>query len=383
MAIVKRGNVWQVQVRVGKDPTTGRWIRRSATCDTKREAEEAERRLLYEADGNRRRWVEQSAITLEAFFEDWHARASTRLRPGSAELYGRLIRQHVLPVLGGMRLADVSPRHVQGLLDRLGPCRRTEQVRTVLRVMLARAVDLGQVAANAADRSEAPARTVPKRESFTLTEAQAVLHEARNLRLRHLFALALWTGLRRGELCGLRWEDVCWDQPSVTVRRQIVRVHGRPVLQERTKTEAGARTVPLIAQAQDALRAQRAMIAEEKLRGDLAEAPWVFPKLDGNHYDPDNVTGEFHRMGKRAGVVKPLHALRHTTASILLGAGVEPALAAKIMGHASLAVFYATYADLLAPAAQDAARQVERFLDGALGNPEGAAKERGRGRPRG
>ena len=74
----------------------------------------------------------------------------------------------------------------------------------MLRIMLSRAVDLGLVAGNAADRTEAPARTVPKRESFALAEAQGVLHEGRNLRLRHLFARALCTGLRRGELCGLQ-----------------------------------------------------------------------------------------------------------------------------------------------------------------------------------
>lgn len=92
-AVVRRGKTWQV--RVGKDPRTGKWIRKSATCDTKAEAEKAERRLLAEAEGNRARFVEPAADSLGAYLDAFLEREKSRLRPRTLQLYSTLVRVHV------------------------------------------------------------------------------------------------------------------------------------------------------------------------------------------------------------------------------------------------------------------------------------------------
>lgn len=361
MAVVKRGNTWQVQVRVGKD-AAGKWIRRGMTCDTKAEAERAERKLMAEAEGNRARFVAPTKDTLGAFLTGWFARRKPRLRPTTQAAYDAILRVHVLPALGAVRLSDLSPRRVQAWLDSMGASQRTDDCRTVLTTALNDAVKLGLVAVNAAARTEAPHRVKPKRQSFTLEEVGALAAAAQGLRVGNLVTVAAYTGLRRGELLGLKWEDVDFGAATVTVRRQVVQVKGGPFVQEATKTEAGARVVPLFLPALAALKAQKALLAKEGL-----VCPWVFPAETGRPWAPGRVSGYFAIVVEKANLPanKPLHALRHTAASVLLSAGVEPEQAAKIMGHASLAVFYSIYADLLPQAGQNVRHQVDAFLAGA------------------
>ena len=365
MAVVKRGKVWQAQVRTGKDPRTGKWIRKSATADTKAEAERAERRLLAEAEADQRAFVQPSDITLEAFVNEWRVRKWPKLRVGTRGVYDSLLRSRIVPALGKEKIVELSPQKVQAWIDRQGPSVRTEEARLLLGTVCKDAVRLGLVTANVVLRTEPPHREKPKRESFSMDEARRIFAVADGTRIGPLVRFATYTGLRRGEICGLRWGDVFWDAPNVQVRRQVVVAQKVVQVQEAPKTRAGWRGVPLVAQAVDALKAQRAMIARERLAsGRVPEDPEVvFPTRGGTLLDPNYVTRTFKRVVERAGVeVRPFHALRHTAASLLLAAGLTPEVCAKLMGHASIGMFYATYADLLTPAAQDAARQVERFL---------------------
>lgn len=360
MAVVQRGVAWQVQVRVGKDPQTGKWIRRSATADTKAEAEKVERQLLAEAEGNRARFVEPSSDTLAKYLADWTERERPRLRATTRASYDNAMK-HIIPALGSVKLADLSPRKVQAFLDGMGPRRVTELVRLVLVSALGDAERLGAVAVNVAKRTEAPYRAAPKRKSFTRGEAVALVEACAGTRYGHAIALALWTGLRRGEICGLRWEDVDWEAPSVTVRRNVIEDGAGRFVEGRPKTEAGEREVPLIPQAVAALRAQRAALAAT---GAVPVAGWVFTAEGGGPARPRSLTVAVSRATVKAGLPDlPMHSLRHTTASLLLSAGVPAEQAAKIMGHRSLAVFYRTYADLLRPAAQEAAAKLARYLE--------------------
>ena len=359
MAIVRRSKVWQVQVRVGKD-AAGKWVRKSATCSSKAEAEKAERRLLAEAEGNRRRFVEPTQETLGTFLDGYLEREAARLRPRTQTLYSTLLRCHVRPALGDVPLADLSPRKVQAFYSSMGAKRVTQQVRAFLVVALKQAEELGMVATNAAKRAKAPYLAPNKRTSFTLAEAKSVLAAAAGTRYVQAMAIALYTGLRRGEILGLRWEDIAWDVAALTVRRQVNPAQGGVIVQE-PKTAAGVREVPLVPQAVTALKAQRVFLAREN--GATPATGWVFPTATGRPLYPNHLTDSFHDAVKRAGAPNlPLHSLRHTTASLLLSAGVPAEQAAKILGHKSLAVFYRTYADLLRPGAQDAAKRLTDYL---------------------
>jgi len=226
--IRKRGRVWQAQVRVGRDPRTGRWVWRCATRDTRREAEQAERALLAQAEALQQRWVQPVDLTLAAYLEEWLRRKETQRRTSTVEQYSRIIRLHIVPVLGDIRLQDLAPRKIQRWLDGMGPRRITEYARTVLVDALGEAQRLGLVADNAAARTEVPARPKPRRPAFTVEEIVALFRAAEGERIAPLIKVLAFTGLRRGEALGLKWSDVSWSQSAVLVQRQVSVIRGKP-----------------------------------------------------------------------------------------------------------------------------------------------------------
>lgn len=243
-------------------------------------------------------------------------------------------------------------------------------------------------------RTEAPHREKPQRASFTMDEARTIFAVSKESRIGPLIRLALYTGLRRGELRGLRWSEVAWDPPMVKVRRQVIFAENRVQVQESPKTDAGRRDVPLVGPAVEALKARRAMVARERLASGRPpeDAEWVFATRVGSMLNPCYVTMVFQRLVKQASIEpRPFHALRHSAASVFLAAGLTPEVCAKLMGHSSIGLFYKTYADLLTPAALAAAAQVERFLaaeearSAAAGMSANVSANAGRapGKPRG
>jgi len=369
VAVIKRGNVWQVQVRVGKDPSTGKWVRRAATCSTMAEAKRVERKLLVEAEQLRARWVEPASITLSDYLVQWKAEKDAELRISTQANYNFMITKYIVPKLGHVPLRDLSPTRIQQWINGMNACIAAESARAVLQSALKDAVVKGLIPDNPVNRTKPRPRPKTKRKSVEIADAQCLFTVTDQYSIGPLVRFLYYTGLRIGEALGLKWDDVSWDPPGVVVRRQLTRgEHGRLYVQDDPKTEAGRREVPLVPQAVAALKAQQQKIEADKKRSGAAwrDENWIFPCRHGSMWNPVNIRYRFRLCRAAVGLTDAVpHALRHSTASLLLGAGVEPAIAAKIMGHKSLAVFYTTYADLLKPAAQEAARQLSTFLDKA------------------
>ena len=317
MAVVRRGKVWQVQVRVGKDPATGRWIRRAATCDSRAEAERVERQLLVEADRDRARFIEPTTQTVALFAAQWLEDRKRDLRPRTWARYDTLLRRHVLPVVGDTTLPNLSPSVVQRLLSDLSDGHGAAAVvlsprtvaftRAVLRTMLQDAVRLGVVAANVVDRTRPPKQAPKQVTAFTLDEADALFATADGERLAPLFRFAYWSGLRRGEALALQWADLDMDRATVIVRRSYVQVRGRAFLQEVTKTAAGYRTITLPQATIAALLLQQSQQTKDRLAaGDQwQDGGWVFTTGTGGLLLPSNVYRDYARIRDRAGVPRP------------------------------------------------------------------------------
>ena len=375
MAIVQRGKVWQVQVRVGKDPRTDKWVRKSATADTKAEALKIERRILSEAEADRARFVDPTKETVAEYAARWLEDRKRDLRPATWERYNTLLHRHVLPVVGKTALPDLSPRMVERMLSDLAAARghagaalspRTVAfTRAVLRAMLQDALRLGVVAANVVDRTRPPKQAPKQVTAFTLDEADALFAAADGERLAPLIRFYYWSGLRRGEALALKWTDLDLERGVVTVRRAYVQVKGRAYIQEATKTAAGFRTFTLPQAARDALRSQKAQQARDKLAaGDRwQEGGWVFTTGAGGLLFPSNVYRDYARIRDRAGVPHlPLHALRHSAVSVELAAGVPLEIVSKKIGHKRVGLTADTYGHLLPEADRESAEAVDALL---------------------
>jgi len=242
--------------------------------------------------------------------------------------------------------------------DKCSP-RVRQLTHAVLRRALKQAIRLGLLMWNPCDAVQPP--RVPHVEMVVLQPDQVTifLEAAKTERLEALFVLAITTGMRLGELFGLQWHNVDLDRGVVQVRHTLIDVVGKLELAE-PKTQKSRRSIPLPSVATEALRKHRNMMVAEGL-GDL---PWVFCTPSGN---------PLRRSHFNAYTFKPLlayaglpdirfHDLRHTSATMLLSAGVHPKVVQERLGHAQISVTLDTYSHVLPGMQREAAAKFDEML---------------------
>lgn len=376
---------WTAEVDIGWqiDPKTGnrQRMRDFQTFDTEREAKRWEKGRKEQAKKDKAGFVQPSKELLADYLTSWLARKEQEgIRPATVASYGTAIRLHLLPGLGPIPLADLSPAAVQRFLDKLrvdGRGSRTiAYARTVLRVALQDAVRLGTIGANPCDRVRPPKQERRRVEAFNREELGLLFHAAAGSRIENLLIFAAYSGLRRGEALALTREDVDLKKATVTVRRNLVEIQGRAILQETAKTEAGNRTVALPAVAVDALSRQQDLQREDR-KAALAtgkreqyqknqQEGWIFTTVDGGRLDPNNVSRDYRRIRDKAGLPKavPFHGLRHTAVSLRIAAGVDLAIISKQIGHKKSSFTADTYGHLLPETDRAATELLDNFLAG-------------------
>lgn len=213
------------------------------------------------------------------------------------------------------------------------------------------AVSDGLIPRNAAD-VKAPRPAPEEMRPLSEAESRTFLDAAREAgdRFEPLYVLAITTGLRRGELLGLRWDDADLDRCTLRVGRALVREGGRHVVGE-TKTRRGRRRVNLTPRTVAALKAHRKRQLEQRVRlaGLYADHGLIFPSENGTPLNPENlVKRSFKPLLTKTGLPEiRFHDLRHTCATLLLSRGVHPKMVQELLGHATIAMTLDTYSHYL------------------------------------
>jgi integrase len=311
-------------------------------------------------------------VTVATFLREWlDGPARARLRPSSFASYENYVHRHLIPGLGQHRLARLRPEHIDVFLaakavEGLSP-RTCQYMRAILRSALAWAEKRGRVSQNAAKLSDAP--RVERRELVPLTpeQAQLLVRAAESDLLGALYVVALDTGLRQGEVLGLRWQDV--DLDTRTLRVVQVREHVKgPARFGPPKSASSRRGVTFTATTEAFLREHRAY----QLRGRLAAgAKWkdsvglVFTSGTGAPLDASTVTHRFKAFLKSHGLPdQRFHDLRHASASFLLSQGLPVKVVSERLGHSQISLTLNTYAHLAAELQGQAASAMDRILTG-------------------
>lgn len=387
-SIRERGGRFYVRTRVQViDPETGEvhWKQvEKAAGSSKRKAQRVLRGLQTDADDGR--YVPTALTVLELGRKWLREHVQPNLKPGAAANYKGTFYKHVAPTLGAVRVDDCKPAMVKALLGR----RRAEglseetvaKIRRHIHAMFAFAQDAGLVTINPASAPRKRGQKQRRRARGTaLTPAQiARFLEECSPRWRLFFTVALDSGLRRGELVGLRWGDVDLLDRILYVRRSIGNYDdpedmGDDTNGEKltTKTEAGERLVPILDGAQAALEELYAAAAD---RGE--DAP-VFatverkrgrdgvPRAVGRPLSPRMVTRVFRRYAERAGLPDTvrLHDLRHTAITNAIGQGEDILLVAAFAGHAKTSTTVDVYSHLLPRRAHEAATRMGSVARGS------------------
>jgi integrase len=313
--------------------------------------------------------VDAGAMTVGQHLERW-LKDSVRgtVRMSTYERHEGIVRTHLNPALGRIKVKNLTPAHVRGLHREkleagLAPA-TVRKIHSTLHKALSQAVSDGLIPRNAA-AVKAPRPDPEEMHPLSADEASALLKAGRGERFEALYVLAITTGLRRGELLGLRWRDVDLESGVLRVGRALIREGGRYRLGE-TKTKRGHRSIRLTSQAVSALGAHRKRQLEERMRlASLYEDhDLIYATQKGTPLNPENlVKRSFKPLLKRAGLPEiRFHDLRHTCATLLLGRGVHPKLVQELLGHATIAMTLDTYSHFLPSMGDQTARAMEDAL---------------------
>ena len=298
------------------------------------------------------------------------------LRANTQMSYERRIYQHIIPALGGIQLDKLTTGDIQGFytdLKKNGRLLRTELygeglsdqtargIHTTLHAALDRAVEEKLLFRNPADRCKLPPAKSREMKVLTPEEMQRLLIQAREDGCYELLLLELSTGLRRGEILALQWDDLNLRTGALRVERQVHRVKGELVVSP-PKTKAGNRTVILPAPVLNVLKAYQKTV----------HSRWMFPSpvKEDSPLDPAAVRKRLQTVLERAECKRlRFHDLRHTFATASLEHGMDIKTLSTIIGHVSSTTTLNTYTHVTDAMRQSAADKIDRGIGRAEPKP--------------
>lgn len=378
MSLTRRGpNQYQIQWEIGRDPETGKRRTISERFHGTRKAA-LERFVERQRDLNNGVGRERPDVTLRELAADWIAhKQSQGRRAATLRGYEEMLRDFILPRLGPIKVRELTVLDVQravhhwttqprkdGRTDRETVSPRTVQYAyRTLSTMLKQAMRWQIVSQNVAELVESPSVPRPERSWWSAEQAAQFLGVAQDHMHGIVFALALLTGLRKGELLGLRWQDVDWDANMLTIRQK--QDHRHPRTFDAPKSDAGYRTIGLDEETMQLLRAHQTAQKRQRLIAGEAYQDWglVCATGIGTPLLPSNVRREFNKLIAKANVPKiRFHDLRHTHGSLLRAAGADFRVIANRLGHAQVSFTIQTYThastDAQVPSASAVAKSV-------------------------
>jgi integrase len=372
---------WSIVLYLGRDPITGKKKQSWRTVHgTKKDAERELNRLLHEL--NTGAYLDPSKLTVGEYLDKWLSDyAKTNVSGKTYERYEGIVRDHLKPALGAHLLTKLQPLHVQahysaalkdGRKDGRDGGLSAQTVvhhHRVLREALHRAVRWGLVARNVADAVEPP--RPEKVEIKAIDEAQTVwlIEASERTRLYIPILLAVTTGMRRGEILALRWQDVELNHGFLTVRRSLQQTKAGGLKFKQTKGRR-PRPISIPQLLTDALAGHQVKQTAHKvaLGAGYQDHDLVCCVEDGSIWKPSAFTSAYRDLLRRRKIRNiRFHDLRHSHASQLLRAGVNPKVISERLGHSKVAFTLDVYSHLLPGMQEEAATKTDAGLRAAVG----------------
>ncbi len=307
--------------------------------------------------------------TVSQYMSNWLKTVRSSLKERTWDRYEQYVRLHIVPTLGKTSLDKLSPQQLQRLyaerLENGSSAATVHHLHATIHKALKQAVRWNLVARNVAELVDPPRITPHEMMTLSPDQARALLAAAEGDRLEALYVLAVTTGMRQGELLGLRWRDVDLEVGSVQIRGSMQATKSGLKIAE-TKTAGSRRQVLLSTQPKDALRRHRRRQNEERLRVGEAweDTDLVFANQVGKPIPAGNLTTRsFQPLLKKAGLPRiRFHDLRHTSATLLLGEGIHPKIVSEMLGHSKISTTLDLYSHVTPTMQQQAADAFDAIL---------------------
>ncbi len=283
--------------------------------------------------------------------------------------YRSAINNHLVPSLGKVFLHKLTVQQVQAFYaqkaqEGLKP-NTISVIHGVLHEALENAVKWNLLSRNVVSLASVPRKTRYEVHPLSASDAQKLIQAVRGSKIEALLIIAVTTGLRRGELLALRWDDVNLEQGVLHVRRTMNRIAGYGFVESDPKTKTSHRRVMLPNVAVEALKKHHAALDQAKQQAGTKwiEKGLVFPNTKGNFLSPDQLLKWFGQALDKAGLPHMrFHDLRHSAATILLSMGVHPKVVQELLGHSTIALTMDTYSHLLPSMQRDAMNGMDELF---------------------
>ncbi len=363
---------WEGRYTVGHDPKTGKQKFKNVLGKTQAEVRE-KLKAAIEASKDLD-VIKSDEYTIGQWMDVWFENcAKLKVRSSSHQTYKGYIQNHIKPYIGSIPLNQLTSLDLQKLYKKLlnnGRVERKESkeqpkglsAKTVRNInqVISSAMEFAKsqklIRNNPTDGCSLPKAEHKEMQTLSAEQLSAFFTEAKESGVYEFYYIALATGLRRGELLGLKWQDIDFENGILHIHRQVSRIDGE-VVEAPLKTKNSYRNVAIGADAVEILKAQK-----EKMQSD-----YVFPSPTGGPISPDSVLHMLHRVLNRAGLPKVrFHDLRHTFATLALQNGVDVKTVSGMLGHYSAGFTLDIYAHVTTTAQKQAANTMDSVLSLAV-----------------
>lgn len=308
----------------------------------------------------------------EYLLNQWLEDKQTKVKKQTLQTYRWLVEKHIVPAIGNMELLQLTPMAIQKLYNQLTKEKalsdeNIQKVHTLINDSLKKAERWGLISKNPASLVDRPKAVKKEIKVWDVKEVQTFLKHAKSHSRYYIaFLLALTTGMRQGEILGLRWRDVDFETGCLRIT-QTLSSDGKEILPY-TKTKSGSRTVDLPEETIIQLKKHRKLIEAEKLEVGLEaynNLGLVVCTELGTPTNKSNIRRSFNSIIKKAKIPKiRFHDMRHTHATLLLLQGVNPKIVSERLGHADVRITLDTYSHLLPSMQKDTAIKFGKMLFG-------------------
>ena len=365
---------WEGKYTLGYDPKTGKLIRKSVYGKTQKEVRLALSKIVSEMDSGT--YAEPSKMKVSQWLDEWLASYTMNIKPATRSAYEEHIRVHIKPSLGDIPLKQLSTRDIQQLYTNLLKERElspktVRNIHGVLHRTLEQAKLLGYIRVNPADAAVTPRVEKKQVETLDAEDIGKFLAAIRGTKYEYPLFVAVFTGLRQGELLGLTWDCVDFEHGMLLINKQHNRVKGDTEFRFASLKNDKARVLTAADEVMEVLKLQKErQTAWAATLGDGWSNPdhLVFTTEFGRYINNKILYQNFKRIMRKLG--KPdlrFHDLRHTYAVNSLRAGDDIKTVQENLGHATASFTLATYAHATPGMKRESAKRMTEFIRSVQG----------------
>ena len=350
----RKDDIWQGRIQLaGK--------RQTVYGKTKREAQLKIKELVERFNAGVQ--AKPKNYTISEWADIWlndHIRLE--VRENSFIALKQLIKGHVKPEVGHIHLQTLRVPHVQAMVQNklkqgLSPA-TVKKIRNALHAVIEYAVKMELLIRNPVKLVAVKNVDRPEIKSLSREQTQRLLHEAQGQYLYPAILLLALTGLRRSEVCGIKWSDINFEAETLYIQRAVVKCGSYNLLIHDTKTARSRRLIPL---------PQTVLAALKNLKETNSSSEYVFSRPNGQPIYPESIYDRLRVLGKRIGVPRiNVHMLRHTAASLLLEAGENPKVVQELLGHSSISITMDIYSHVIPGMKKQAINKLSALIDEGL-----------------